>query len=79
MPGQKPRPDDVMADAPCHLRQAGGLQVESLSRLHCTFGAAAVAHGDAVGALQGQQIHNRQQEYSYITIYMANEYNYIYV
>ena len=54
MPGQITRSDDVLADAARHPRQAGGLQVESLSRLHCELGAAAVPQGQAVGALEAQ-------------------------
>lgn len=50
MPGEIPRPDDVLADATCNLRQAGSLQEERLSRLHREFGAAAVPQGQAVGA-----------------------------
>lgn len=50
MPGQESRPDDVLADATSHPRQAGGLQVESLSRLHGELGAATVPQGQAVGA-----------------------------
>lgn len=52
MPGQVSRSDDVLAEATCHPRQAGGLQIESLSRLHCELGAAAVPQGQAVGALE---------------------------
>ena len=51
MPGQVSRPDDVLAEAACHPRQAGGLQVESLSCLHRKLGAAAVPQGQPVGAL----------------------------
>lgn len=54
MPGQISWPDDVLAEAASHLRQAGSLQVESLSRLHCELGAAAVPQGQAVGALEVQ-------------------------
>lgn len=54
MPGQISRPDDVLAEAACHPRQAGSLQVESLSRLHRELGAAAVPQGQAVGALDIQ-------------------------
>ena len=54
MPGKIPRPDDVLAEAAGHPRQAGGLQVESLSRLHCELWAAAVPQGKAVGALKVQ-------------------------
>lgn len=50
MPGQISRPDDVMAEATCHPRQAGGLQVESLSGLYSKLGAAAVSQGQTVGA-----------------------------
>lgn len=50
MPGQISRPDDVMADATCHPRQASGLQVKSLSGLYCKLGAAAVPQGQTVGA-----------------------------
>lgn len=50
MPGQIPRPDDVLADATCHPRQAGGLQVKSLASLYCKLGAAAVPQREAVGA-----------------------------
>lgn len=52
VPGQESRPDDVLADATSHPRQAGGLQVESLSRLHGKLGAATVPQGQAVGALE---------------------------
>lgn len=52
MPGQISWPDDVPADATRHLREGGGLQEESLSRLHCELGAAAVPQGQAVRALQ---------------------------
>lgn len=45
VPGQIPWPDDVMADAASQPRQPGGLQVKSLSCLHCKLGAAAVAQG----------------------------------
>lgn len=51
VPGQVSRPDDVLAEAACHPRQAGGLQVESLSCLHRKLGAAAVPQGQPVGAL----------------------------
>lgn len=54
MPGKIPRPDDVLAEAAGHPRQAGGLQVESLSRLHSELGAAAVPQGQAMGALKVQ-------------------------
>lgn len=54
VPGQISRPDDVLAEAACHPRQGGSLQVESLSRLHCELGAAAVPQGQAVGALEIQ-------------------------
>lgn len=54
VPGQISRPDDVLAEAACHPRQAGSLQVESLSRLHRELGAAAVPQGQAVGALDIQ-------------------------
>lgn len=52
MPGQISRPDDVLAEAARHPRQAGGLQVESLSRLHGELGAAAVPQRQAVGTLE---------------------------
>lgn len=54
MPGKIPRSNDVLAEAAGHPRQAGRLQVESLSRLHCELGAAAVPQGQAVGALKVQ-------------------------
>lgn len=54
MPGQVSRPDDVVAKATRQLRQAGGLQEESLPRLHRELGAAAVPQGQAVGALWAQ-------------------------
>lgn len=54
MPGQISRPDDVLAETAGHPRQSGSLQVESLSRLHCKLGAAAVSQGQAVGALEVQ-------------------------
>lgn len=53
VPGQVPRPDDVLAEAARHPRQAGGLQVERLPRLHGELGAAAVPQGQPVGALEG--------------------------
>ncbi len=52
VPGQISRPDDVLAEATRHPRQAGSLQVESLSRLHCKLGAAAVPQGQPVRALE---------------------------
>lgn len=51
MPGQVAWPDDILAEAPRRPRQAGGLQVESLSCLHSKLGAAAVPQGQAMGAL----------------------------
>lgn len=53
MPGQIRRLDHVLADAARQSRQAGGLQVEGLARLHGELGAAAVSHGQAVRALRG--------------------------
>lgn len=53
MPGQIRRLDHVLADAARQSRQAGGLKVEGLARLHGELGAAAVSHGQAVGALGG--------------------------
>lgn len=52
MPGQISWPDDVLTEAASHLRQPGGLQVKSLSRLHCKLGAAAVPQGQTMGALE---------------------------
>lgn len=43
MPGQISRPDDILAEAARHPRQAGSLQVESLSCLHGELRAAAVS------------------------------------
>lgn len=62
MPGQISRPDDILAEAARHPRQAGSLQVESLSCLHGELRAAAVSQGQAVGALdvQRKQISNTQ-------------------
>lgn len=51
MPRQISGPDDVLAEAACHPRQAGSLKVERLSCLHCKFRAAAVPQGQAMGAL----------------------------
>lgn len=53
MPGQIRRLDHVLADAARQSRQAGGLQVEGLARLHGELGAAAVSQGQAVRALRG--------------------------
>lgn len=55
MSGQISGPDDVLAEAAGHPGQRGGLQIERLPGLHCKLGAAAVAHGEAVGALGGQR------------------------
>ena len=52
VPGQPPRPDDVLADAPRRPGQSRGGQREGLPRLHSKLGAAAVPQGEAVGALQ---------------------------
>lgn len=54
MPPQIPWFDDVMAEAAGHPRQHSGLQVESLPRLHCTLGAAAVSQRKTVRALEGE-------------------------
>lgn len=51
MPGQIPRPYHILAEAASRARHRGGLQEEGLSRLHRKLGAAAVAQGEAVGAL----------------------------
>lgn len=53
VPGQIRRLDHVLADAARQSRQAGGLQVEGLARLHGELGAAAVSQGQAVRALRG--------------------------
>lgn len=45
VPGQISWPDDVLAEAASHPRQPVGLQVKSLSRLHCKLGAATVSQG----------------------------------
>lgn len=55
VPGQISWPDDVLAEAAGHPCQPSGLQVKSLSCLHCELGAAAVPQGQAVGALE---VHN---------------------
>lgn len=54
VPGQVSWPDDVLAEAAGQPRQAGGLQVKRLSRLHCKLGTAAVPERQAVWALEGQ-------------------------
>lgn len=52
VPGQKSRPDDVLAEAASQPRQPCGLQVKRLPRLHGELGAAAVPQGQPVGALR---------------------------
>lgn len=50
--GHVSRPDDVLAEAPCHPCQTGGLQVKRLSGLYSKLGAATVPKGKAMRALK---------------------------
>lgn len=52
VPGGVPRAQDLSAQAPGDPRELGGVQVESLSRLHGKLGAPAAPGWDAVGALR---------------------------
>lgn len=51
MPGQVPRPNDVLAETARHPRQARGLEAKCLSGLHGELRAAAVPQGQTMGAL----------------------------
>lgn len=50
--GGAPGAQDLAAQAPGDARELGGVQVESLSRLHRELGAPAAPRRDAVGALR---------------------------
>lgn len=56
VPGQVPRSDDVLAEAACQPRRAGGLQEKRLPGLDGKLGAAAVPQRKAVRTLERQNV-----------------------